>query len=434
MSGLKLLTICHNHPRLHPGGTEIFAHDLHQEWRRRRSVEPLFVGCTNQLYREPRPGTSFQTLGSSADELVLWAGHFDRFHQSPFDLYGVIPDLAELLQNFRPDIVHFHHTLLVGVEALFLVRRMLPEARIVFTLHDYYPICPRDGIMLTTTENRPCHGATLDGCRRCFPAVPPERFVMREQYIKTAFSLVDMFVAPSRFLRQRFIEWGLPAERIKVIANGRPAVEPAAHRALAPGGRRSVFGYFGNVTPAKGATIAVKAAGLLRDADDDGISLRVHGGSPFQTEGFVADFAEAVATAGDRVIHLGPYTGDQMAGLMAAVDWVVVPSIWWENAPLVIQEAFQHRRPVICSDIGGMAEMVGHGVNGLHFRRGDATDLARVMRRAATEDGLWDQLLAGIPQIPTIGAVAVRYRRLYQRLLERGAAASADSAVVEDAA
>jgi hypothetical protein len=81
-----------------------------------------------------------------------------------------------------------------------------------------------------------------------------------------------------------------------------------------------------------------------------------------------------------------------------------------------------------------MAEMVGHGVNGLHFRRGDATDLARVMRRAATEDGLWDQLLAGIPQIPTIGAVAVRYRRLYQRLLERGAAASADSAVVEDAA
>src|SRR3546814_13522621 len=105
MSSLKLLTICHNHPRLHPGGTEIFAHDLHREWRRRRSVEPLFVGCTNQLYREPRPGTSFQTLGSSADELVLWAGHFDRFHQSQIDLYGVIPDLAELLQNFQPDIV-----------------------------------------------------------------------------------------------------------------------------------------------------------------------------------------------------------------------------------------------------------------------------------------------------------------------------------------
>lgn len=434
MSKLRLLTICHNHPRLHPGGTEIFAHDLHQEWRRRRSVEPLFVGCTNQLYREPRPGTSFQTLGSSTDELLLWAGHFDRFHQSQIDLYGVIPDLAELLQSFRPDIIHFHHTELIGVEALFLARRVLPEARIVFTLHDYYPICPRDGIMLTASENRPCHGAALDSCRRCFPAVPPERFVMREQYIKTAFSLVDMFVSPSHFLRRRFIEWGLPAERIKVIANGRPAATPAPHRAVASSGRRGVFGYFGNVTPAKGAGVAVEAAGLLRAAGDEGISLRVHGGSPFQAAGFVADFAETVAAAGDRVVHLGPYAADEMAGLMATVDWVVVPSIWWENAPLVIQEAFQHRRPVICSDIGGMAEMVQPGVNGLHFRRGDATDLAAVMRRAATEDGLWSKLVAGIPEVPTIAAVATRYRRLYQRLLARGGSERADSAAVEDAA
>src|SRR3546814_10549806 len=128
-----------------------------------------------------------------------------------------------------------------------------------------------------------------------------------------------------------------------------------------------------------------------------------------------------------------------MAGLMAAVDWVVVPSIWWENAPLVIQEAFQHRRPVICSDIGGMAEMVQHDVNGLHFRRGDAADLAGLMRRAAAEDGLWDRLVAGIPEIPTIGAVATRYRRLYLRLLARGGSQRADSqradsAAVEDAA
>jgi len=56
---------------------------------------------------------------------------------------------------------------------------------------------------------------------------------------------------------------------------------------------------------------------------------------------------------------------------MAAVDWVVVPSIWWENSPLVIQEAFAHGRPVICSDIGGMAEKVAHEKNGLHFRAND---------------------------------------------------------------
>jgi glycosyltransferase involved in cell wall biosynthesis len=288
--------------------------------------------------------------------------------------------------------------------------------------------------MLTAEEDRLCSRATLDGCRRCFPALPAERFVMREQYIKAAFSLVDQFVAPSRFLRQRFVEWGLAPERIKVIANGRPPVVAAPHRALPAGGRRDRFGFFGNVTPAKGAMVAVAAAAALREAGDQNIRLHIHGGSPFQAETFVTGFKAAVEKAGERVVDTGPYAREQMATLMQAVDWVVVPSIWWENAPLVIQEAFQHRRPVICSDIGGMAEMVQDGVSGLHFGRGNATDLARVMRRAACEDGLWDRLVEGIPEIPTIGEVAARYRRLYQRLLERRPVSGMDSDAVDDAA
>jgi hypothetical protein len=72
---------------------------------------------------------------------------------------------------------------------------------------------------------------------------------------------------------------------------------------------------------------------------------------------------------------------------MGDVDWVVVPSVWWENSPLVIQEAFQRGRPVICSDIGGMAEKVADGVDGLHFRAGDPEALAATIARAATDPG-----------------------------------------------
>ena len=75
-------------------------------------------------------------------------------------------------------------------------------------------------------------------------------------------------------------------------------------------------------------------------------------------------------------------TTSDLPRLMAEVDWVVVPSLWWENSPLVIQEAFLHGRPVICSDIGGMAEKVTDGVNGLHFRAGD-----RAQPRARDRDG-----------------------------------------------
>src|SRR5204863_4376445 len=103
--------------------------------------------------------------------------------------------------------------------------------------------------------------------------------------------------------------------------------------------------------------------------------------------------------AGGSVTLVGQYEPEDLPKLMAETDWVVVPSIWWENSPLVIQEAFLYGRPVICSDIGGMAEKVTQGVNGLHFSVGDPRSLANVIRTAVTTPGLWDELREGIPPV-----------------------------------
>jgi glycosyltransferase involved in cell wall biosynthesis len=81
---------------------------------------------------------------------------------------------------------------------------------------------------------------------------------------------------------------------------------------------------------------------------------------------------------------------------MARIDWVLVPSIWWENSPMVIQEAFVYGRPVICSGIGGMAEKVRDGVDGLHADAGNPVDWADTLLRAAETPGLWEKLRAGI--------------------------------------
>lgn len=120
----------------------------------------------------------------------------------------------------------------------------------------------------------------------------------------------------------------------------------------------------------------------------------------------------------DQVTLAGRYDQEELPRLMANIDWVVVPSIWWENSPLVIQEAFQHGRPVICSNVGGMAEKVTDGVNGLHFRVGDPNDLARTIHRAATTAGLWERLHAGIPEVYKMEDHVSSLCRIYRSLIE----------------
>jgi glycosyltransferase involved in cell wall biosynthesis len=411
MTAPRVLTIAHNHPDLHPGGAEILARDLAGALRGAGSPS-LFLACVNRAHREPRPGTAFQALGPSPDEMLLWAGRFDLFHQSQLDLDGLVPDLADLLTGFAPDVVHVHHTLLLGAEMLFLVRRTLPRARIVFTLHDYLPICPNDGQMVTTAGAL-CEAARPDACAACLKDRTAEEVVRRERHLKTLLGLVDVFVAPSRFLRDRFVAWGLPADRIVVIPNARPAADPAPHRPAAADGRRNAFAFFGNLTPYKGADVLLDAAARLA-ADGHDFTLEVHGGAAFQDPALAdALAAKAAATGGRATLH-GAYRTEAHRALMARADWVVVPSVWWENAPLVIQEAFRHRRPVICSGIGGMAEAVRDGVDGLHARPGDAADLARVLRRAMETPGLWDRLAAAVPTVPDMADAVAAHRAVYR--------------------
>ncbi|WP_095407364.1 glycosyltransferase family 4 protein [Mongoliimonas terrestris] len=408
----RILVVAHNHPDFHPGGTEIFARDLFMAYKA-AGAEALFLAATNTVHREQRPGTSFQAVGPSGDEVVLWAGHFDRLNLSQVDSYGVVQDLIRLLEDYRPDVVHLHHLLLVGAEFPFVVRRVLPEARIVLTLHDYYPICHRDGLMVRTTGEERCDRATPSRCHACFPEITADKFLLRERHLKTLLRAVDRFVAPSAFLRRRYIDWGLPADRIDVIANARPPVTPAPTR-LVPANAPVTFGYFGNLSRWKGVPVLLKAAERLREQGVP-FELRLHGGMPFQTDVFKAEIDRLAALLGPDLVRLGAYTPDQVPALMTAVDWVVVPSIWWENAPLVIQEAFQHRRPVITSGIGGMAEMVDDGVTGLHAAANDPSDLARVMRRAAEDRSLQRSLAAAIPPARTMEACAAEHLALFDR-------------------
>lgn len=416
----RVLFICHGHPDLVPGGTEMVAHDLFRTIRDDGHAETMFLGCVSRLHRPARPWAGFQTIGRSRDELLLWVGGFDRFMLGHTETAGFVQSLTELLTSFRPDIVHFHHFALIGLEALALTRRVAPGARIVATLHDYHPICANDGLMITT-EGALCEAASPDACRGCFPEIAQNRFAARALHIRNMLELVDRFVAPSRFLKDRFVAWGIAADRIDVVAN---AVPDSTAARTSPAREPRTFGMFTNVAPHKGVLQAIDAAARLADEMPD-LRLHIHGGLNFQSDAFRASFDTALAEAAPAVSHRGAYRRAQLPQLMADVDCVVVPSNWWENAPLVILEAFRHGRPVICSGIGGMAELVVDGVNGLHFRAGDPASLAAAMRRLIREEGLYRKLVAGIPDVPRLTKAAASHIKLYSELLARREARTA---------
>ncbi|MGE0715956.1 MAG: glycosyltransferase, partial [Alphaproteobacteria bacterium] len=358
---MRVLHLVHNHPALHAGGTEIFAHELFAEMRGADGVETLFVAAVDDLHRRPHPGTRLQSVGGAVDEMLLWAGHFDRFQLNQLDTEGTLFELGELVESFEPDVIHLHHLLLLGANTIRFLRRVQPNAQLVLSLHDYHAMCHRDGVMLHHPDNSRCAAPEPNACSRCFPEIGAARFRVRELMLKAHLAGIDRFVAPSRFLRDRHVAWGLPADRITVVGNGRTLPPPTPHRAT--GGARNRFAVLGNLSPYKGTEVALAAARRLASSGV-AFTLDLLGGPRFQGDAFTARLRDAAAALDGTVRIHGGYRADEVPALLADVDWVVAPSIWWENAPLVVDEAFHHGRPVICSGIGGLAERVTDGVDG----------------------------------------------------------------------
>jgi glycosyltransferase involved in cell wall biosynthesis len=101
---------------------------------------------------------------------------------------------------------------------------------------------------------------------------------------------------------------------------------------------------------------------------------------------------------------------------MARLDWCIVPSVWWEVFGLVISEAWMFGKPVICSNRGGPGERIRHDVDGLQFQLGDPRSLAETIRRAATEEGLWERLHATLPEPPSRPEMAREFVGLYREI------------------
>ena len=244
--GLKprVLYISHGHPELIPGGAEVYALELFKGVRAHGKFKPFLV---SRIASSTHMGTPYGGLEDHADQLLIHGPpeSFDYFLQSQNDKSLVYIYFRDLLRAVRPDVVHFQHTLHLGVEFIQAVRRVLRDTPIVYTLHEFIAICFADGQMLQTFDRARCDGASPRKCHECFPSVPPAAFRMREIFLKAHLNLVDQFIAPSQFLCDKYVAWGLPKDRIRVLDYGRRIQTEAPPRDVDRDQSRGVFGFLG---------------------------------------------------------------------------------------------------------------------------------------------------------------------------------------------
>ena len=449
---MRIVQVVNGLPPEYLGGTETYAAALAQELARQGHSVSVFARRENLQ----QPEYELETT-AVADVELSRINNTQRQSTTFADSYQndtIAARFGVVLDRFKPDVVHFQHLVYLSTTCVReATRRHIP---VVMTLHDYWLICQRGRFL--KPDLSVCPGQTDSGCARCFHHLLDPRLSTlhrllkpllgqnswlrtrlrrlnaaraasrsvspaaqaqvqdRMAHIRALCASVALFLAPSRFLREQFVAFGLPPEKILFHECGlqTDAIRPAP-KALVPqknrGQRPLVFGYIGVVDPVKGVHLLVEACQSLP------AELRIYGGeaayAPYPDE---KRFRSQLANS-PHIRCMGRYEQHELGRILAEVDVVIVPSIWYENAPLVIREAFLAQTPVITADFGGMREWVTDGVNGLLFQPRNVDDLRQKMSRFLTEPDLVARLSLAFPAVRSIAADAALLEQHYRRLL-----------------
>lgn len=421
----RILVIGHGHPEHISGGGEIAAYSCWKAYSEMPNVEAACFLARGDTNHDVFEGAISGRLTRYRENQYLWhQGLSDPFMMRAANLHEVVGHFAELVRALKPTVVHAHHYFMLGLEYLKVLKDIDPNIRIVLTLHEYMAICPNSGLMMKPDGGALCRSGAYDHHYDCAPDRSPEDHWLRYYRFQTYFNYVDHFVAPSEFLKERYVEWGLRRDRIRVIRNGVIPRARIAPRELQEGETRNRFAFFGQINPHKGVDVVLRALALMSRKRRKGLRFEIHGANldrqPESYRDMIAKLLEPLEEEGVATM-IGPYTQDELPDRMAEIDWVMVPSIWYENAPLVIQEAFSIGRPVITTNIGGMREAVQHDKTGYCLPRASVPAMSDAMSRLAENTTKYDRLVNNLPSPPTWKTSAGRHMKLFASLSKEAA-------------
>lgn len=271
-------------------------------------------------------------------------------------------NMREVLKDFAPDVVHVHEV--YPAHSPWVLRDCRAAGvPVVMTCHDFRLACP---VATHLSHGQPCERCTHGSPLSCFTRncrgnrLESAAYALRAGVAKSLrlfLDNVDLFLAPSEFVRQRMVAAGIPADKLRVVPNMVRMTKSAADP-----GAGTYAAYAGRIAPEKGVDTLIEAAWRA--------------GMPMHVAGHVTSPPRETPP---NVRWLGHLSGNALTEFYAGARFLVVPSRWFEAFGLVAAEAMMLGVPVIAANSGALPEVVEHGVTGLLFNAGDAQDLARCM-------------------------------------------------------
>lgn len=374
---MRILKVIHGYPPYYSAGSEVYSQSICEELSIKNEVF-VFTREENPY----QPDFTIRTIKQIKNLTVIYVNMSqgkDGFRHQAIDRI-----FENILEEIKPDVTHIGHLNHLSTGIVEVIKQK--SVPIVFTLHDFWLMCPR-GQFLQRNFGNPEHLQLCSGQedRKCatncynayFTGKNEENDINywstwineRMKETRAISEMVDVFIAPSNYLKERFVnEFKIPSNKIQFLDYGFPThyLTPSFANRRRKG---FVFGYIGTHIPSKGINLIIEAFSKLNSNS----RLLIWGSKDQQSTNALMRMAES---SGNKIVFKGGYVNKNLADeVFSQVDCIIVPSIWGENSPLVIHEAQACKIPVITADFGGMAEYVKHQQNGLLFKHRDSDSL-----------------------------------------------------------
>ena len=426
---MHILKVIHGYPPNYNAGSEVYSQSICNEISKKHKVsvftreENSYESCYKIREQKESENLTLYFVNNPQGK--------DGYRHKQMD-----DNFAELIEKIKPDVAHIGHLNHLSTGLIDELKKL--KIPIVYTLHDFWLMCPRGQFLTRSIGNannfQLCNQQDNKKCATdCYKVYFSGREKNENEEIeswsrwinnrmaetKGIIDKIDLFIAPSNYLRNRYIkDFSIPEDKILYLDYGFPT-EYLTQTEKSKKKSKYTFGYIGTHIPAKGVNLLIEAFKQI----DQPASLKIFGRPNGQSTQTLKELAR---TSKNEIEFAGEYINHNLANdVFSNVDCIVVPSIWGENSPLVIHEAQSCKVPVITADFGGIKEYVKHSVNGLLFEHRNVNSLAKQMDFAISNPDKMVQLgkkgyiYSEEGEVPSIVDHCIELEKVYNRFTNK---------------